>query len=128
MVQAVLLKRGTRFDIYTLQRPGADCSLVMEYLNSASEGQRAKLVGRIVRMAERGPYVHSVEKSRSLMGTNLFELKEHPTRVIWFYDRTRRGVIVMTHAFDKRTDTTPAQEIARAERLQGEYYDVAGTS
>jgi phage-related protein len=57
-----------------------------------------------------------------LQGTDLFELKEGPTRIIWFYDRTQRRRIVLTHAFTKRRQKTPPQEIARAENLQAEYY------
>ncbi len=125
MLELVKLASGEAFIVCALRRVGSESSFVFNYLAETKQTDRnhwSKLVQRIRRLADRGPFVANLEKSRSLQGTDLFELKEHPTRIVWFYDRTARGRIVMTHAFEKRTQKTPPQEVERAERLQDEYY------
>lgn len=125
MLVLVELVQGASFQVCALRREGQDVSLVFDYLAQTKrddEDHWRKLVQRIRRLADRGPFVANQQKSRSLQGTELFELKEQPTRIIWFYDRTSRARIVMTHAFAKRSAKTPPQEIERAEHLQAEYY------
>lgn len=125
MLELVELVTGEAFAIFALKRSGQEASFVFDYLTAVKRVDRnhwAKLVRRIRRLADHGPMVANEQKSRSLHGTDLFELKEHDTRIMWFYDRTQRGRRVPTHAFAKRRQKTPPQEIARAEKLQAEYY------
>jgi phage-related protein len=129
MLGIVKLYEGQAFTVCALKRTDHSRSFVLAYLDRmrrTDEPHWKALVRRIQKMAERGPMKHNIEKSRSLQGADLFELKEQPTRLIWFYDRSSRGRIIMTHGFEKRQDKTPPEEIRRAIRLQAEYYRQRG--
>ncbi|MFP4249802.1 MAG: type II toxin-antitoxin system RelE/ParE family toxin [Armatimonadota bacterium] len=125
MLKLVKLHEGRAFTVCALKRTGDEESFVLAYLKQIMNTEKPHwktLVRRIRNLAEKGPMKYNPEKSRSLQGTDLFELKEQPTRILWFYDRTCRGRIVMTHGFQKRQDKTPPEEIERALQLQAEYY------
>jgi phage-related protein len=125
MLELVELATGEAFVVCALKRTGHEASFVFRYLAAMREADReqwAKLVQRIRRLSDHGPMIANDQKSRALQGTDLFELKEGPTRIIWFYDRLQRRRIVMTHAFTKRRQKTPPQEVSRARGLQSEYY------
>lgn len=44
-------------------------------------------------------------------------------RLLAFWDRERRALIIATHGFVKKTWKVPRNEIARAEAFMKEYYD-----
>ncbi len=119
MIEHVLLKRGTKFEIRALRRPSDQDSLVKQYFGSLERRQRKKIHRRISVLAEMGPAPHR-EKFGKLKGfSGLYELKEKPSRIFFFYHG--KGVIVMTHGFDKSGDETPPEEIDRALGLREMY-------
>ncbi len=100
MLELVELVSGEEFAVCALRRSGHEASFVLKHLAAMREQDRdqwAKLVQRVQSLADRGPLVANEQKSRCLRGTDLFELKEGTTRIIWFYDRTQRRRIVLTH-------------------------------
>jgi len=122
MVDFVTLGTRGEFEIRLIRQQGAEHAHVIEYLNGLEVDQRKKLVRRIQRMAAQGPLKFDQTRSRALKGTDgLFELKEKPSRIVWFY--AGPGVIVMTHGFTKRTDRTPSSELERAQRLRAMYWE-----
>ena len=44
-------------------------------------------------------------------------------RLLSFFDKEARALIVTTHGFLKKTQKTPAKEIERAEAIRKEYYE-----
>jgi phage-related protein len=119
MIEYVVIARGTRFAIRALRRPSDQDSLVKQYFESLETSQRKKIHRRISLLAEMGP-APNPQKSRKLSGVSgLYELKEKPSRIFFFYHG--KGVIVMTHGFDKSGDETPPEEIDRALRLREMY-------
>ena len=52
----------------------------------------------------------------------LGEFKSKQIRVMFFECEREQGLIVVTHCFSKKRDTTPPEETKRARRLQEAYY------
>jgi len=45
------------------------------------------------------------------------------SRILWFFDEDENAVIVCTHAFSKKKDQTPTNEIDRAQERRRLYYE-----
>ena len=43
-------------------------------------------------------------------------------RLLSFWDKTQKSLVVATHGFDKKTQKTPQNEIRHAEQIRNEYY------
>lgn len=69
------------------------------------------------RVAQLGP-PRNPETSKKL-SAEIFELRFGHLRVLWFY--AERRIVVCSHGFIKRSQKTPAGELARAERSCREY-------
>ncbi len=121
MMQYVVVARGTRFEIRALRRPGDTLSLVGAYLADLEEAQHKKVVKAIRLTAERGP-THNREKYEKFTSCdNLYQIKEKPSRIPFFYDGP--GTIVLTHGFRKRGNKTPQREVENALRLREMYFE-----
>ena len=118
-MEAVAVAKGARFEIRAIALRRGGTSVVSEYLATLREPERINVVATIKWFAEHGD-PRNERKCRRL-SPNLFELKEGAHRVPFFYDSRRRGVVVLTHGFRKRSDKTPAREIRRAVGLREEY-------
>ena len=120
MLERVKVKSGTRFEVVALGRRPDELTFVEQYLVNQTPAQRKKILKAIEYLADHGPSWNE-EKCRKLHGPGqgLYELKEKPTRIVFFYDGP--GMIVLTHAFDKRRGDMPRGEIARALALKREY-------
>lgn len=63
---------------------------------------------------------------KKIKGTEIWEFRtefeSNAYRLLAFYDKNARSLIVATHGFVKKTQKTPAKEIERAERMMKEYY------
>lgn len=51
------------------------------------------------------------------------EFESNQYRLLSFWDKTRRSLIVATHGFDKKTHKTQNNEINHAEQIRDEYYE-----
>lgn len=87
---------------------------VWAYLDELSKGARAKTYAALDRLVERGNQL-GMPLSRAL-GGGLFELRvahpEGPFRLIYCFRPGRR--IVVLHAFTKRTEQTPKEDLELA--------------
>jgi phage-related protein len=45
------------------------------------------------------------------------------TRILWFFDEDENALIICTHAFTKKKETTPTNEIERAQERRRLYYE-----
>ena len=43
-------------------------------------------------------------------------------RMLAFWDKTRKAIVIATHGFIKKTQKTPQKEIERAEQIMKKYY------
>ena len=121
-MDAVELVHGDKFRVLAIRREADECVLVERYIQEQSWAQRLKLVYAINRFAARGPSSNP-EKCKKLKGqaAQLIELKEKPSRLLGFYSPTSRGVLVLIHGFDKKSNATPAAELRRALSLREAY-------
>lgn len=64
---------------------------------------------------------------KKLKGTEIWELRtlygEMAYRILAFWDKQERSLVIATHGFIKKTVKTPAKEIAKAEAIMNEYYN-----
>jgi phage-related protein len=93
---------------------------VREFIDGLSKGAQAKVLASLQMLREHGHRLR-MPLSRA-MGEGLYELRiphpEGPFRVLYVYAAGRR--IILLHAFVKRTQQTPPQELARARRRMRE--------
>lgn len=78
-----------------------------------------------IRRVENG--IISASLFKKLKGTDIWELRtQHEGmayRILAFWDKTQRSLVIATHGFFKKTQKTPPKEIAKAERIMNEYYN-----
>lgn len=69
----------------------------------------------------------SRELFKKLKGTEVWELRTQyggmAYRILAFWDKNKRSLVIATHGFIKKSAKTPAREIARAEKIMNEYYN-----
>ena len=96
-------------------------NLVLEFLKQLEKGLKAKVDGCIRYLELYG------DKARrpfaSPLRDKIYELrisyKNLELRILYFFDK---NIIMLTHAFFKKTDAVPAAEIARAVGIREEYF------
>ena len=109
--------RQARWTLLVVVKDGR--ALAVEHLKALAGPELRKVTAFLERTAIVGPLGYPDTRSRKL-SEHIFELK--PTaqvRLPYFFDGRRR--IVMTHAFTKKRQKAPREEIDRAERLRAEY-------
>lgn len=94
--------------------------LAEEYLGELDRHTRAKLDALIERFSKAGG-IRNKEQFKLLKGgSQLFEFKHYQARLVGYY-ATRKGAIVLTHGFTKKSNDTPSSEIERANRIRDDY-------
>jgi phage-related protein len=118
----VRLAEGERFRVVAIRERGDTPGPLERFLLAQGPGQQAKLFTAIRRFADRGP-TYNAEQCKRLKGpaAALVELKVKPARLLGFYCPLNRGVLVLTHGFDKKSRETPMTEVERALDLRKEY-------
>ena len=62
---------------------------------------------------------------KKLEGTQIWEFRaeyeSNAYRMLAFWDKDRKSLVVATHGFSKKTQKTPKREIKRAELIRQEY-------
>ena len=62
---------------------------------------------------------------KKLTGTDFWEFRTHHSgmsyRLIAFWDKKERSLVVCTHGFVKKSQRTPEKEIAKAESIRLDY-------
>lgn len=96
---------------------------VDDFLTSIPLKAKGKILYNI-RLVENGYQDISILKK--LEGTNLWELRTlfagTHYRLLAFFDKDENALIITTHGFVKKTQKTPAKEIAKAESIRRDYY------
>ena len=119
------LQTGEAYTIYALSS-GRD-SPVVEFLGEAFEkmpDEADKLIALLERTAEHG--VPKNKTKANTLGNGLFEFKTSGgIRILWFYDAGR--VILCTHGFVKKRQTTPPKELKRARKAMKAYQEAKKT-
>ncbi|MBU0606818.1 MAG: type II toxin-antitoxin system RelE/ParE family toxin [Armatimonadetes bacterium] len=121
-MDTIELAAGSRFRVVAIREAAAETGPVERYLLGQTEAQQVKLLTAIRRFADRGP-TFNTEQCKMLKGQAgvLVELKVKAARLLGFYCPVNRGVLVLTHGFNKKSRETPAVEIKRARDLREEY-------
>jgi phage-related protein len=127
MIGRALLFEGSLYAVVAIRMRAGRSTLYDEFVRELGPADQKKLDRAVLRLADWG-LPRNMEKGRALKGyTNLYEIKEHGLRVMWFTTEERsengRRIVVITHGFRKKQNRTPAGEVERAERLKAEYLE-----
>ena len=94
-----------------------------KFIAGLSENVRNKILYN-VRKIKNG--VKDSDLFKKLEGTDIWELRTqyegNQYRLLAFWDKDTKRLVVATHGFVKKTWKVPSKEIARAEALRKEYY------
>ena len=95
----------------------------VEFLESLEEKARAKVVYNIGKCR----YYIDRELFKKLESSEIWEFRTLYAgiqyRLFAFWDTETETVVVATHGIVKKTQKTPAREIAKAERIMREYFE-----
>lgn len=109
-----------KFDVDFFRKENGDCP-VEEFLSSLDKKMRAKLLMAVALLEENG--VQLREPYSKPLGDGIFEIRAKQgndiSRVLYFFFVGRK--IILTNGFIKKTQKTPASEIATAKKYRAEY-------
>lgn len=101
--------------------------ILSEEVDSFLETLPAKAKNKIfynIRLVEGGR--QDAEIFKKLDDSNIWEFRTLYAgikyRLLSFFDKDHRALIITTHGFVKKTQKTPVKEIERAEAIRKEYY------
>lgn len=115
----------TEFEVIFYEEKNGDCP-VEEFMNSLDVKMRAKMVGLLELLEEKGnqlrePYSKPIDDGifeiRCKVGNNI-------TRVLYFF--YYEGKIVLTNGFVKKTQKTPSEEIKLAKERRADFKERMG--
>ena len=94
-----------------------------EFLLGLPTKARDKVVNNI-KIIKKGH--RNVDLFKKLEGTEIWEFRTEyegkAYRLLSFWDKEKRSLVVATHGFIKKKQKTPKKEIERAESLRQQYY------
>ena len=94
------------------------------FLQSLPEKIREKVFYNI-RRVQKGE--RDKELFKKLEGTDIWEFRTLYSRIAYrlfaFWDTERETLVIATHGIVKKTQKTPAKEIAKAESIRKEYFE-----
>jgi phage-related protein len=88
------------------------------FFDQLSKLDQAKLINVFRILADHG--VHSNPEKFGDLGDGLYEFKSFQIRMPYAHAQNEKGLILITHGFNKKKDKTPPTEIARARRILAE--------
>lgn len=66
---------------------------------------------------------------KKLEGSEIWEFRaeyeSNAYRLLAFWDKNRKSLVVATHGFSKKDQKTPLKEIKKAERLRKDYFETS---
>ena len=113
------------FEVIFYEKENGDCP-VEEFINSLDVKMRAKMVGLLELLEEKGnqlrePYSKPIDDGifeiRCKVGNNI-------TRVLYFF--YYEGKIILTNGFVKKTQKTPSEEIKLAKERRADFKERMG--
>ena len=109
-----------KFEVIFYEKENGDCP-VEEFLNSLDVKMRAKLVGLLELLEEKGNQLR--EPYSKLIDDGIFEIRckvgNNITRLLYFF--YYKGKIILTNGFVKKTQKTPLEEIKVAKTRRTDY-------
>lgn len=91
------------------------------FLQEIPEKAKIKLISNI----KKSMFILDPKFFKKLEGTDIWEFRAKQNkmqyRLLAFWDNDKETLVVATHGFIKKTQKTPNQEIAKAERIMNEY-------
>jgi phage-related protein len=112
-------KEGTKFAVEYAKLANGSLP-AKEFIDGLAALERTRIDALIKRFHETG-VIQNREQMKNLKGNQFFEFKRFKTRILGYYPSQRRGSIVLTNGFVKKSDGTPKNQIDRAERIREEY-------
>ncbi len=95
-----------------------------QYIAEMPEKARAKMLYNIS-LVQSG--VKDVRIFKKISDTGIWEFRASNSgneyRLLSFWDKNNKSLVVSTHGFDKKTQKTPKQEISHAEQIMNDYYE-----
>lgn len=95
----------------------------LEFLKRLPDKARNK-VNRTISLISNG--VKDREIFKKLSGFGIWEIRAqcqgNSYRLLAFWDDDSNSLVIVTHGFNKKSQKTPANEIAKAERYRQAYY------
>ena len=95
-----------------------------DFLKSLSKDVRSK-IGSNIRRIQKGE--RNIEIFKKLENSDIWEFRTLYNKVAYrlfaFWDTESNTLVVATHGIVKKTQKTPAKEIAKAESLRKQYFD-----
>lgn len=108
------------FEVIFYEKENGDCP-VEEFINSLDAKMRAKMVGMLELLEEKGNQLR--EPYSKPIGDGIFEIRcivgNNITRVLYFF--YYEGKIVLTNGFVKKTKKTPPEEIKLAKDRRADF-------
>lgn len=97
----------------------------MEYLNSLTEKEQAKMLAVIKQTEFNGLAIAIQQDWVSVIDSEIFELRARFSRkrMRALYFHVAGNEYVITHGFTKTTRKTPIRELKHAQELKNEYYE-----
>lgn len=115
------------FEVIFYEKENGDCP-VEEFINSLDVKMRAKMVGLLELLEEKGNQLR--EPYSKLIDDGIFELRckvgNNITRVLYFF--YYEGRIILTNGFVKKTQKTPPEEINLAKKCRAVFKERMGKS
>jgi phage-related protein len=116
-METAIITKGKAFDVFAVTRAGK-CQ-VQGFIDELDKQDQKKVVALVKRLADHGMLANE-QKFHKLKGLDLWELKSFQVRIFCFFDAGR--IVILTHGFSKKSNETPKEEIAKAIKLQKEYF------
>lgn len=113
-----LLTSGTKSDIFVYIDYRQACPTT-DFIDELTKSEQVKIIALINRFAQHGE-IRNEQKFR-IEESPIFTFKSFQVRVpCFFLPGAEKRAIVLTHAFKKKSDKIPKQELERARRIYNE--------
>jgi phage-related protein len=116
------MKAGASFSV-EYARTSTGSYPAEESLDGLDEKEQAKMISLIKRLHQFGK-INNKEQFKMVPGEDLFYLKTWAFRMMGYYAKGRRQVVVLTHGFEKKGGKLKPIEVARAKRIRDEYEEI----
>ena len=100
-------------------------NIANDFLNSLQQDAKDKILFNVDKIAN-----GCIKKDlfKKLVGTDIWEFrtkyKGMQYRLLAFWDTRKETLVVATHGFIKKSQKTPPKEIARAEEIMKQYFEL----
>ncbi len=121
----ILITEGEKFSIIAAKTNQNTCPFYDEYFLrfSKKEDRKSEVVrlsALFQKFSDRGPWNDPTQLKP--LGDGFYEFKvKTGLRVFFYYDESNRQVVVLTHAFHKKSQKTPPKELERMKQIKKDF-------